>query len=567
MENKLEILKEILEKIKSTDEGDLIALDEVYSLVEENYQELCKIGTGEIKLLLDNLITFLNASLVGQMQNFSTMINHFVRDLTTIYNKELKLLSGEPMAEPEELEEEAEEIINLAKDTDLLRSFINESQEHLEDIEANILSLETNPLERRYLNNIMRSFHTIKGVSSFLNLKNIEFIAHETESFLEYIMHNDIYIESEFLDLVLDYSDLLKELITSLESKIGLEEVKLTPINKKLIKKQIEDVLDHDYKVIERKKLGEIMIESGQLDDNTLDEIVKRQEALKKVDEPTKEHFTGLGKLLIEQGKIKPKDVAHALRNQREGTIIKSKLFEDRQADKRERVSPTIRVNAQKLDNLLDAVGELVIANTQISHNKVIKHSVNNKLQKDMSHMGRIVSDLQRISMSLRMVQIKQTFQKLVRLVRDLSNKMNKPVRLNIEGEHTEIDRNIVDEIYEPLVHIIRNAIDHGIETPAERKEKDKPKTAKINLKAYHKGGNIIIEIEDDGKGLDKNKILEKAIEKGIVKPDEDLSDAEINKLILNSGFSTAGKVTEVSGRGVGMNIVNEKMKKLRGKI
>lgn len=189
------------------------------------------------------------------------------------------------------------------------------------------------------------------------------------------------------------------------------------------------------------------------------------------------------------------------------------------------------------------------------------------KLYSNLGQLRRITSEIQKISMSMRMIPIKQTFQKMIRLVRDLSRKSDKKVSLDIIGEETEIDRNMVDEIYDPLVHMVRNSIDHGIERPDVRKAMGKPEGGTVVLKAYHKGGNIVIEISDNGRGLDRDKIIKKAIERNLIRSGENVSDQEVYGLIFQPGFSTADEVTDVSGRGVGMDVVKRGLDKLRGAL
>jgi two-component system chemotaxis sensor kinase CheA len=226
-----------------------------------------------------------------------------------------------------------------------------------------------------------------------------------------------------------------------------------------------------------------------------------------------------------------------------------------------------VKVDTYKLDNLVDMIGELVIVQSLIKQNSYIISIDDQKLTRDFSQLSRITSDLQKAAMSMRMVPIRQTFQKMIRLVRDLCRKSGKEVELIMSGEETEIDRNMVEAIYDPLVHMIRNTVDHGIEPKEKRIEKGKPARGSVQLKAYHKGGNIVIEIEDDGQGLDRNRILKKALEKGLVKENDELSDHEIVNLIFESGFSTRDSVTDVSGRGVGMDVVKKTIEDLRGKI
>jgi len=233
----------------------------------------------------------------------------------------------------------------------------------------------------------------------------------------------------------------------------------------------------------------------------------------------------------------------------------------------KKKLGASIKVDVEKLDALVNAVGELVIMQSLVRQNPLITRIADPKLIKDFSQLGRITSELQRTAMSMRMVPIKQTFDKMIRLVRDLSKKTGKKVDLVMEGAETEIDRNMVDSIYDPLVHMMRNSVDHGIQTPEERIAHGKPPTGKVHLRAYQKGGNMVIEIEDDGEGLPAAKIRKKAESRGLIQPGESMSDFELNNLIFLPGFSTADQITDVSGRGVGMDVVKKAVEKLRGKV
>ena len=212
-------------------------------------------------------------------------------------------------------------------------------------------------------------------------------------------------------------------------------------------------------------------------------------------------------------------------------------------------------------------MGELVIAQTIISHNKGLLNGNDNGLSKTISHLNKITRDLQEEIMSIRMLPIRATFQKLMRVARDVSKKAGKEVETRVSGEDTELDKTVIDEIGDPLLHMLRNAVDHGIETPEERIKAGKDRKGVVELKAYHQGGNIVVEIKEDGAGLNKEIILKKALEKGLVKAGEKLSDQQIYHLIFEAGFSTAKSITNVSGRGVGMDVVKKSIEKLRGKV
>ncbi|MBK7405978.1 MAG: chemotaxis protein CheA [Phycisphaerales bacterium] len=222
------------------------------------------------------------------------------------------------------------------------------------------------------------------------------------------------------------------------------------------------------------------------------------------------------------------------------------------------------------MDVLVDMVGELVIGYQMVYQDEIIQGIKHQRTQRTLGHVSKIIRDLQEVAMSLRLVTLKASFQKMARLVRDVSAKAGKNIRFHTEGEDVELDRNVVEEIADPLVHMIRNACDHGIESAEDRRAAGKSPEGNLYLRAYHQGGSIVVEIADDGKGLDRDKILRKAISKGIYTPDRDLADipnSEVYNLVFLPGFSTADKVTDISGRGVGMDVVRRNIEALRGKV
>ena len=226
-----------------------------------------------------------------------------------------------------------------------------------------------------------------------------------------------------------------------------------------------------------------------------------------------------------------------------------------------------VKLDTRKLDSLVDLVGELVIAQSMVVQDPDVQGLSSGHLARTLRQLGRITSELQRTAMSLRMVPIRRTFQKMTRLVRDLAAQQQKQVQLVAEGEETELDRNIVEQLSDPLVHMIRNSVDHGIESPADRVAQGKPALGTVRLSAAHQRGGIVIAIQDDGKGLDRDRIQAKARERGLIKPDATLTEEETFALIFAPGFSTAEVVTDVSGRGVGMDVVRRNIEKLRGKV
>ncbi|MGO9017835.1 MAG: chemotaxis protein CheA [Syntrophobacteraceae bacterium] len=450
--------------------------------------------------------------------------------------------SGEPAVDLESLfHEESSPKVDEIQDPELLRDFIEEAKEHLSTIELNMLGLETNPKDIEAINAVFRPFHSIKGVAGFINLMEIHHLSHEVENLLDLARSGKLAITDSVIDIVLEGTDILKGLLEELEKgEAGRKETSPVVMNflEKVKNFSGDPTVGSGTPV---RKIGTILVEHGVLEDEAADDIAEkgRSEGRK------------FGEAAIDEGAASPREVSKALREQRHA-------IEN---------AASVRVDTRKLDNLVDMVGELVIAQSMVLQNPDIMKIKDQKLQKDSVHLSRITAELQRISMSMRMVPIKSTFQKMIRLVRDLSKKSGKEVVLKMQGEETEIDRNMVEEIYEPLVHMIRNSVDHGIEMPEERTGAGKDPMGTIFICAEQKGGNIVIDIEDDGRGLDAKRIRDKAIERGIISASDQLDEKAIFDLIFHAGFSTRDKVTEVSGRGVGMDVVKKSVERLRGKM
>jgi len=443
----------------------------------------------------------------------------------------------EEEAEPEPPAEKAPEeefVVDFSQDKELIENFIMEALENFREIEVSIVDLEEDPGNTEIINDIFRPFHTIKGVSGFLNLTQINKLTHQVETLLDEARDQRLAVDGNIIDLILAAIDLTKNMINYLDEQIktGTTEVRQFGVNAliKRLQNALEGKFDEEP-APEPKKPSDII----PLDDDTDDEVEEPEPAVAVAPPPKAEPSAPQPSA--------PKKAA-----------IQSPAF--------------VKVDTQKLDNMIDMVGELVINQAMLNQEVAdIVSADNRKLYSSITQLTRITSEIQRISMSMRMIPIKQTFQKMVRLVRDLAKKSGKQIGLKMLGEETEIDRNMVDEIYDPLVHLVRNSCDHGLEPPEERRKRGKAEKGLVTLNAYHKGGNIVIEIKDDGRGLNRDKIVKKAVEKGLVKTGENLSDQEVFGLIFQAGFSTADKITDVSGRGVGMDVVKRVIDNMRGKL
>ncbi|MCX7635591.1 MAG: chemotaxis protein CheA, partial [Syntrophales bacterium] len=345
------------------------------------------------------------------------------------------------------------------------------------------------------------------------------------------------------IDVILEGADTLKSMIGLLRDALAQGAESVASVDTQDLEARVRLLEQGGDVTPPVKRLGEILVEEGIIKKDTLEEAIK---------EATKEGTAKkIGEVLISQKLVTPKQVSRALRKQAEQVTD----------------TATTRVDTRKLDDMIDMVGELVITQAMIQQDIKNQMNADRNLMRDINQLFRITSSLQRVSTSLRMIPIKQSFQRMSRLIRDLAKDSGKYIGVELIGEDTEIDRNMVDEIYNPLVHLVRNAVDHGLETPEERLRAGKPERGLVQLKAYHRGGNIVIEIADDGRGLNKEKILKKALACRLVDEGENLSDQEIYRLIFHPGLSTAEKVTDVSGRGVGMDVVKQAVDKLRGKI
>jgi len=457
------------------------------------------------------------------------------------------ILIEEPEEEPEE---EFEVVEPYSVDVELLPDFINEANEHIENADLNLLTIENDPSNVEALNAVFRSFHTIKGVAGFIGLKEIQELSHRAENLLDKARNGKVVLEGENIDLVFRAVDKLKEMIKDLEevTKTGVvkpqgrEFYQLIKDIENLIRLVDEGIIEVEERVEEKKPvLGQKKVKEEQPEDGD-------EETATVVEEPAQDE--------------KSKDDQH---------IALDVSPEVEKADvevQKVKLKEIIKIDADRLDRLVDTIGELVIAESMVTQAPEVKSIESPRLAKYVSQLDKITRELQELGTSLRMIPIKSTFQKMARLVRDLSKKAGKKIEFVTYGEDTELDKSVVDKIGDPLVHMIRNSIDHGIEdNPEERIKRGKPEYGKIELRAYHRGGNIIIEVSDDGKGLDRDKILRKAIERGLVKEGKELSDNEVWNLIFSPGFSTADVVTDVSGRGVGLDVVKRNIESIRGRI
>ena len=410
----------------------------------------------------------------------------------------------------------------LGEDRELLGEFILESRDHLTQVELQMITLEKDPGDAEAINTVFRAFHTIKGLAGFLGLDDVREIAHETETLLDLVRNHKLLISPAIVDVVLSAADFLKASLMHLERRLAGRETGSAP--------KKAELLDRIHSA--GSGLTQCSINSAQ---------------------PQKTCAPGI------EGAKQPE----ATRS--EWTADERRTGEDRRAQAAE--THFVRVDTSKLDYLVDMAGEMVIAESMVRHHPELTALHNPEVLHSLAQLARITSDLQKTAMSMRMVPIGGLFQKMNRLVRDLARKTGKRAELEVIGADTELDRNVVEELADPLMHMVRNAVDHGLEMEEERLAAGKDPVGHVRLRACHQAGHIVIEIADDGRGLNRETILHKARRMGLIEDESILSEAEVFELIFHPGFSTAAEVTEVSGRGVGMDVVKKKIQKLRGHV
>lgn len=504
---------------------------------------------------------------------------------------------------------------------EIFEEFLVEARENLEKLETDLLELEKDPTNQEILNSAFRVMHTIKGGAGFLGLDPIVETAHKAEDILGKLRNAEFVISPAINDLLLKAADKIREYLEKAENQEELE-----PDNELL--SQLEDVLKNPNKYSNNQPISskeEEIETSEESSDDPVSRLLKKygfEHLIGKSIEEILEELVLMPPSERPEGLIQELDAlingtsskSTAESSKKEEEIAKDKIAtaqmeaqvatstqvshdkvahgqesskkpekqeppKQAQPPKEKEEEKVLRIDVQKIEALMNLVGELVLDRNRLVKvvSTIMQSASENSeqikglddLESVLSSIDRIVGDLQVAVMKTRMQPVKRLFQKFPRVVRDLAKLLNKQIELITEGEDTEMDKSVLEKLEEPLIHIIRNSVDHGIEPPEERELLGKPRTGVIKLKAYYQGDRIIIVIEDDGRGIDIDKVKRKALEKGIISQDrlEKMTEKEVLSLIFHPGFSTADQVSEVSGRGVGMDVVMNTVMNFRGTI
>lgn len=438
-----------------------------------------------------------------------------------------------------------------------LADFICEAKDHLANSEEALLALDQDRSNLELINTVFRAFHTIKGVSGFMALTPIVSLAHSAEQLLDGARSGTFSLGRAELDLILASCDMMTRLLAVLEGSTGPTRGDFETLVRLLDASAKPGAAPTPQHTAPAQAAPSAPASAPQPAPSVPVARPTPATPAPAVSAPSTADASPAATPAARTPEASTPPPA-------EGDGANSKV---------KRADQTVKVNTSRMDSLVTMVGELVIAQQMVVQDVVQSlggAAQGQRVQRTLSHMGKMIRDLQEVSMSLRMVNLKSTFQKMTRLVRDVSQRAGKQIEVVTEGEDVELDRNVVEAITDPLVHMIRNSCDHGVEPADERRAAGKSPTGRVALRAYHAGGSIVIEIADDGRGLRREKLLAKAKSKGLLPPDIDesaMSDAEVYGLIFLPGFSTAEQVTDISGRGVGMDVVRRNIEALRGKI
>jgi two-component system, chemotaxis family, sensor kinase CheA len=436
---------------------------------------------------------------------------------------------------------------DLANDPSLIQEFLAESEEFLERMDQDMVALEAAPHDAELLNRIFRALHTIKGTSGFLGFEPIVRLSHRAEDVLNSLRKGEAQLTRPMIDALLAARDYLGKMLQDVRQG-GLQQYEMGALLKELEAAQNSRE--------QPPSLGELLVKQDVISSATLNAVLEEQSSASE--------RRKLGEMLVEKGLASPAEVGDALVRQKE--IGKP----------RDAAPSTMRVEATKLDDLINLIGELVLERNRLlqfsrdfSSGRLEASELSSSLNQFSARLSFITEELQAAGLKTRMVAIEAVFRKFPRLVRDIAGSLKKEVELVLAGEDTELDKTMVELIGDPLVHLVRNSLDHGIEVPEVRERAGKPRCGTIRLEARQEGDQIVISISDDGAGMDPERIGRKAVEKGLIPAERlrGLSTPEILDFIFLPGFSTVEKATDLSGRGVGMDVVRTNLKKLNGSI
>ncbi len=442
---------------------------------------------------------------------------------------------------------------SLGEDPELLGDFVLEAREHLSVVETQLLGLEQNPDDTESTHACFRAIHTIKGIAGFLDLHAIREVSHEAETLLDSLRNGLLKVNGALIDVLLRSSDFIRQEVAAIEALLAGKPREPQADHQALLKSLRQSKSQNDG---EKAPVNQAVSAPSPVVPEVIETERAKPSAGEELFPPTMPAPPPAKSAVASPPRVEPTSSAAV------SPSVAKKAADPKPAA----ASRSVKVDMEKLDYLADMVGELVVTQSLLRPENGAPHA-DSPMARNLGQLARITAEVQKTTMSMRMVPIGQTFQRLSRLVRDVSRQVGKSIELEVSGEEIELDRSMVEELADPLMHMVRNSIDHGVEDSEQRRKSGKNPVGRIFLQARHDAGQVQIEISDDGRGLNRDRILAKARDKGLVDASATLTDSEIYNLIFEPGFSTADKVSDLSGRGVGMDVVRKQIQKLRGRV
>jgi two-component system chemotaxis sensor kinase CheA len=456
----------------------------------------------------------------------------------------------------------------VRSDDDLVFLFHAESTDLLDGMEDALLKIQDEGQSDELVNLIFRALHTIKGGAATFQFSFLVEFVHNAESLIDKIRNKSLELSDEIIEFLFEVKDHINTLIEEIiqndcketyDDSLALKTSEYIVKLKRFLNSDITKKINKESQSIK----SDVKKDKSKESENEI--ISKIDERLKPEIEEIEREFKHAEPNPLEMQNIIQSKIEQINQNIKETQEKRRAPQTAKNSETKPKQQVLLKIESSKIDTIINLLGEMVITTAS-----VIQHAnrINDKpLKESIDELYKILEELREASMRSRMVPIGDTFNRFKRIVKELAGKLNKKVELKIEGAETELDRVIIDKISDPIIHLIRNSIDHGIEEPQKRVELGKDEVATVTLSAFHEAGSIIIKVSDDGSGLDKNKIIEKAVEKEIIKSGDNLNKGEIYNLIMQPGFSTSSSISDVSGRGVGMDVVKKNIEELRGSI
>lgn len=468
--------------------------------------------------------------------------------------------------------------------------FLEEASQLLSDCEKSFLELEQSPGNMDIINQLFRLAHNIKGSSKAVGFNDLGEFTHKLESLLLKVKNGELKVDLPVMNIFLKSNDHLNLMITTykddLDAKIDSTELItkiLDYLEGRIVQSDSTQAQQSTSETVSTQEQAQVEVKVSSAEIPSADQFVEDSPNTVSVSEAAPTQAVAVADANVvavnfNKSETQQKETANKLFDQFADTVSKSvnPIAQTKPVEKTTEKSPekaqsaapkdeSIRVSLERVEKLINYVGEMVILETVLKAQSIGTTSL--LMKKTIDQLGKVTKEIQDLSMSLRMMPLKQTFQKMQRIVRDTSSALNKKVNFIMSGEETELDKTVLEHLSDPLVHLIRNAVDHGIEAAELRKERGKSEAGEIRLRAYHEGGNIVIEAKDDGGGVDAARIRKKAIEKGVIKENSNLTEKELQMLIFHPGFSIKSEVTDISGRGVGLDVVKTNIERLQGHV